>query len=97
VGNDVLVEVQVSRVQAGSYRLMVHRTGFRANDAYSAYIEMGSPEDLTPTQLEQLRLLTRDLPETDRVVRVGASGSYQFSLPMHSNDIVLVTLERTGK
>jgi len=91
------VEVRVTHVQAGSYRLMVHRTGFRANDAYSAYIEMGSPKDLTPTQLEQLRLLTRDLSETDRVVRVGESGSYQFSLPMHSNDIVLVTLERTGK
>ena len=91
------VEVHVSHVKAGSYRLMVHRTGFRSNDAYSAYIEMGSPKDLTSTQLEQLRQLTRDVAETDRVVRVGESGSYQFSLPMHSNDIVLVTLDRTGK
>ena len=76
---------------------MVHRTGFRANDAYSAYIDMGAPKDLRPAQLDQLRQLTRDMPETDRVVRVGESGSYEFSLPMHSNDIVLVTLERTGK
>ena len=41
VGNHVLVELHVSHVKAGSYRLMVHRTGFRPNDAYSAYIEMG--------------------------------------------------------
>ena len=55
MGNHVLVELHVSHVKAGSYRLMVHRTGFRANDAYSAFIEMGSPKDLTSTQLEQLR------------------------------------------
>lgn len=91
------VEVHVSHVKAGSYRLMVHRTGFRANDAYSAYIEMGAPKDLTPTQLDQLRQLTRDVSEADRAVRVGKRGSYHFSLPMHSNDVVLVTLERTGK
>jgi len=34
-------------------------------------------------------------PETDRAVEVGKSGSCQFSVPMHSNDVVLLTLERT--
>jgi xylan 1,4-beta-xylosidase len=78
---------------AGSYRLKVHRTGFRSNDAYSAYIEMGAPKNLKPAQLEELKRLTRDLPETERVVRVDKSCSYKFLLPMRSNDIVLVTLE----
>jgi len=32
---------------------------------------MGAPKQLTPSQLEQLNSLTRDLPETDRVVHVG--------------------------
>ena len=84
-------------IEAGSYRLKVHRTGFRANDAYSAYIDMGAPRELTPIQLDRLNLLTRDLPEIDRVVRVGKKGSYAFSLPMHSNDVVLVTLEKVKK
>ena len=58
---------------------------------------MGAPKDLSPAQLDQLRSLTRDVPETDRVVEVGKGGSYEFSLPMHSNDVVLVTLEKLGK
>jgi xylan 1,4-beta-xylosidase len=87
-------EVSFSHLKEASYRLKVHRTGFRANDAYSAYIDMGAPKTLTPQQIEQLNLITRDLPETDRVVRIGNSGSYEFSLPMRSNDVVLVTLER---
>ena len=91
------VEVSVSHLKSGSYQLKVRRTGYRANDAYSAYIDMGAPKDLSPAQLDQLRNLTRDLPETDRVVKVATSGSYEFSLAMHSNDVVLVTLERVGQ
>jgi xylan 1,4-beta-xylosidase len=30
-----------------AYQLEVYRTGFHANDAYTAYLEMGSPKDLT--------------------------------------------------
>jgi len=84
-------------LKAGSYRLNVHRTGFHANDAYSAYIEMGAPKDLSPVQLDQLRKLTRDLAETDRVVRIGKDGSYRLLLSMRSNDVVLVSLESISK
>jgi hypothetical protein len=31
------------------------------------------------------------------VVRIGANGKLQWTLPMRSNDIVLVTLEPAGK
>ena len=76
-------------LSSGIYRLEVHRTGFRANDAYSAYIDMGAPRELTAAQLDQLNLLTRDLKEINRVVKVGKKGGYTFSLPMRSNDVVL--------
>ncbi len=89
-----MIEMKLSHLRAGSYRLRIYRTGFRSNDAYSAYIDMGKPKDLTSAQLEQLNNLTRDLPESARVVGVGQDGSCELSLPMRSNDTVLVTLER---
>jgi xylan 1,4-beta-xylosidase len=76
----------------GEYRLQVRRTGFRANDAYSAYIDMGMPTALSASQLNKLRSLTRDVPETNRKVTVGASGEYTVDIPMRSNDIVLVQI-----
>ena len=76
----------------GKYRLRVKRTGFRANDAYSAYIEMGAPSSLSAGQLEKLRGLTRDVPEIDRKVTVGPSGAYSLDVPMRTNDVVLVLL-----
>lgn len=48
-------------------------------------------------KVDQLNSLTRDLPEINRVVQVGKKGSYTFSLPMHSNDVVLVTVEKVTK
>lgn len=54
---------------------------------------MGSPASLGPDQLAELQRLTRDLPESDRVVRVGGDGRYMLRLPMRTNDVVLATLE----
>jgi xylan 1,4-beta-xylosidase len=81
-------------VPNSAYRAMVYRTGSHANDAYSAYIEMGSPKTLTADQIEHLNNLTSDLPETDKVVRSGPTGSVELTVPMKSNDILLVKLER---
>jgi xylan 1,4-beta-xylosidase len=72
----------------------VHRTGFHSNDAYTAYIELGSPPKLTEAQIVHLNDLTRDLPETDKVVRSAADGTIDVTFPMNSNDIVLVRLVR---
>ena len=89
------VQLRVMHLVANAgYRVEVYRTGYQANDAYSAFIEMGSPNTLTAEQVEHLNGLTRDLPETDKAVRSGPGGTLELSVPMNSNDIVLVKLER---
>ncbi len=89
--------LQMRHVKAGKYRLQVRRTGFKANDAYTAYIEMGAPKTLTAQQQAELEALTKDTPETDRMVTVGKNGVFDVTVPMRSNDVVLVTLEQAGK
>jgi len=84
--------LRLRNLAPGRYRLEVFRTGFRANDAQTAYIEMGAPKNLTPEQLSKLQALTADAPETLRTIRVGASGTFDFGLPMRANDVVLVRL-----
>jgi hypothetical protein len=41
-----------------------------------------------------LNELTRDQPETNKLMRSGPAGAIEFTVPMSSNDIVLVKLER---
>jgi xylan 1,4-beta-xylosidase len=77
-----------------AYQLEVFRTGFKANDADSAYIEMGAPKNLSEAQIAHLNELTRDAPEKDQVLRSGGDGSVEIFVAMNSNDIVLVKLQR---
>jgi len=80
-----------------AYRLEIHRVGYHANDAYTAYLEMGSPKELNATQIAHLNDLTRDQPETDKTVRSGPDGTVEIEFPMNSNDAVLVKLTRSKK
>ena len=84
-------------VPNATYRLLLHRTGYHANDADSSYIEMGSPKELSAPQIAHLNELTRDFPETDKVLQSGPKGTVEFTIPMNSNDIVLVKLTSIEK
>ncbi|MDV6332936.1 GH39 family glycosyl hydrolase [Asticcacaulis sp. 201] len=84
--------LNLSGLKPGDYALSVYRTGYKVNDAYSAYIDMGSPANVSAAQLKQLQTLTKDVPERTRVIRVGKTGATEIEFPMNSNDIVLVSL-----
>ena len=89
------VELQLTHLLPGAaYRLYVYRTGYHANDAYTAYLEMGAPKDLSPKEIAHLNEITRDAAERDEILRAGNDGTVKVSLAMQSNDIVLVTLRR---
>lgn len=85
------LSLELKGMKPGSYAMQVHRTGFRANDPQTAYLEMGKPKTLTPAQLAQLQALTVDKPET-RQLKVGADGTARVQLPMRVNDVVLVKI-----
>jgi xylan 1,4-beta-xylosidase len=74
------------------YYVEIQRTGYEANDAYSAYIKMGLPKDLTAAQIAQLKDLTRDRPEREQIVSSGKNGTVSVAIPMRSNDVVLISL-----
>jgi xylan 1,4-beta-xylosidase len=87
------LKLNLANLAPGSYRVTVHRTGYKTNDAHTAYLEMGSPDALNDSQLKRLHALTADKPEIQRVQRTDRQGRLTMALPMRSNDVVLVTFE----
>jgi len=83
--------LELKGMKPGSYAMQVQRTGFRANDPQTAWLEMGKPKTLTPGQLAQLQALTVDKPET-RQLKVGTDGTARLQVPMRVNDVVLVKI-----
>jgi len=59
------------------------------------YLELGSPKELTAEQVAKLNDLTRNLPETDKVVRSAKDGTFALTSSMNSNDTMLVKLVRS--
>jgi len=83
-----------THLRPGRYSLTIRRTGFRHNDPQTAYLEMGSPAKLSARQLPALQKLTRDVPEVRRTVAVAPTGVYVVRVPMNTNDVILLQLER---
>ena len=88
------VHLQVAGLHPGTYRLSLYRTGFKANDAYSQYIEWGLPKDLTTEKIAVLQHLSGDAPEMDIKVEVGRNGSFNRGIPIRTNDVILIKLKR---
>ena len=86
------LDLAVRMLKPGTYMLKVFRTGYKANDAYSHYIEWGRPDNLNPDQVAKLQALSNDAPEVNEKVSVGPDGVFRKSIPMRTNDVVLVKL-----
>ncbi|WP_414647784.1 GH39 family glycosyl hydrolase [Dyella sp.] len=85
------ISLDLKHLAPGKYQVAIYRTGFDANDAYSAYLRMGSPASLSATQLQQLQAATADHADMRSLI-VGAKGNATLSVPMRSNDVVLVEI-----
>lgn len=83
----------VTGLAPGRYEARIRRTGFRQNDAYTAYLEMGRPETLSAEQRAKLQALTTD-PPVRRAIAVGADGRASLRLPMRDHDVVMIELDR---
>lgn len=84
------VKLTMAGLTPGDYRLTVRRTGYKLNDPYSAYIEMGAPETLSPAKVAFMEKATQDIPESNTVTRVNPDGTIELDIAMRSNDVVLV-------
>ncbi len=87
----------LSKITAGKYKLVVRRTGFKKNDAFTKYIEMGSPKDMSLQQVADLKELASDKPESTETVIIGAKGLFERTFTVRSNDIYMVTLTPVRK
>jgi xylan 1,4-beta-xylosidase len=85
------LELDLKGFRPGAYQVSVYRTGFKANDAQTAWIEMGSPKSLSQEQIDKLQAVTADRPQM-REVKVAKNGVASLKVPMRVNDIVLIKI-----
>jgi xylan 1,4-beta-xylosidase len=88
------VRVDLKNVPPGNYKLALRQIGFEKNDAYSDYLKMGAPSQLTRAQEKILREASTGKPEFERDIQIGTDGIFTETLPLRENDVLLLTLTR---
>ncbi len=86
------VEIKLTGMTSGKYQLQLWRIGYHHNDAYTAYLEMGAPEQLTRAQEQLLRDGSRGEPESSRQIDVNSTGEFTDTVPLQENGVILLKL-----
>ncbi|MBD8562902.1 glycoside hydrolase [Oxalobacteraceae sp. CFBP 8763] len=86
------VKVAMRGLKPGAYTMTVSQVGYKQNDAFTAYIGMGSPKQLTRPQVAALKATATGKPLKQQAVTVGRDGVFATALPLRENDVYLLQL-----
>ena len=89
------MRLALSHLNNGRYVRQIYRIGYQINDAYSDYLAMGAPSQLTPAQVRFLKDKNSGAPILQDTVIV-KDGMYSDDLPIRTNDVYLVVLTRVS-
>jgi xylan 1,4-beta-xylosidase len=85
------LDLALDHLPAGRYRVSTYAIGYQHNDAYTAYLHMGAPKQLTPDQVTLLNAEASGHPESVSEIDF-RGGTFKTQIPLHSNDVWLVVL-----
>ena len=88
------VSVTVSNLPAGKYSLQICGVGYRRNDVYADFMDMGSPANPTREQVAQLAAKSSGAPLVSEAVEIHAGQTFTRQMEMRENDVYLVKLNR---
>jgi len=86
------VQLKYKNVEEGKYQLSIVKVGYQSNDLYASYMKMGSPNQLTKKQVEELSNENSGAPIINEVVEVKKDKVFNYQLPMRENDVYFVNL-----
>jgi xylan 1,4-beta-xylosidase len=84
--------VVIEDLPEGHYRLRVLRTGYRVNDPYTAWLDLGAPSQLTKAQVRAISEVTGS-PAADRLI-THPGGTFETTFVLRENDVYLMTLDK---
>jgi len=88
------VSIGLKNLPAGNYELKVYKTGYRVNDPYTTYLDLGSPSQLTKAQLQKIKAINNGEAIIKEKVNVTSKGTFSKRLHLKENDVLLITLSR---
>lgn len=86
------VKLNISHVPAGKYTMEIYKVGYRVNDAYTGYIDLGSPGQLNRQQVEKLKSQNNGSAVLKQQIEIKANAVFSEEFDIRENDVILVNL-----
>jgi xylan 1,4-beta-xylosidase len=71
----------------------IYKVGYRVNDVYDTYRDLGTPNQLTKAQVAEIKAKNSGAPIETRTVKIGRDGKFEQHFDLRENDAVLITLK----
>ena len=91
VKNNVLVDL--SGMPDGAYQLEVYKIGYKQNDPYSVYCQMGKPDQLSKKQVAFLNETSKGDPISTILVQI-TDGKFTREYPIRENEVALLSFKK---
>ncbi|MBN1559477.1 glycoside hydrolase [candidate division KSB1 bacterium] len=88
------VRITISEIPAGIYNLEIFKAGYRVNDPYTTYLDMGRPNQLTKEQVRKIKELNDGSALSSEKINVKNGAPFQRDLEIRENDVFLFTLTK---
>jgi len=86
------LKVSISHVPAGMYTLETYKVGYRVNDAYTDYLDMGKPKQLNKQQVGELKRHNAGSPVATETIEVKPNIAFSKELDIRENDVFLLNM-----
>lgn len=86
------VSINLSHVPAGKYRMEMYKVGYRENDAYTGYIDMGRPNQLNRQQVAKLKKQSTGKAVFTGTIDIKSTGAFSKTIDVKENDVYFINL-----
>jgi len=88
------IKINISKIPAGMYMLEIYKVGYRVNDPYTTYYDMGKPNQLTKEQFQKIKKLNDGSAIYSENIKVKTGVSFLKELEIRENDVFLITMTK---
>jgi xylan 1,4-beta-xylosidase len=88
------VKINLSNIPKGMYTMKIYKVGYRVNDAYTEYVDMGRPKQLNKQQVEILKKQNNGSPIAVETITVTTGDKFTKEFELRENDVFMLTLTK---
>ena len=88
------LQLSVKGIPPGTYTQRIYRVGHQMNDVYADYLRLGSPQNLTRGQVNELAQKNDGRAVSTTQVVVSRAKPFQYKVTLRENDVFLITLDK---